>query len=92
MKLRDGLTLAAIVGALALMFFVTRYSQPERVKPGSSEYDAYIERYIGECLRNPPPPDKSNGANHTDAEREEACRATVLEADRLNPVARPLKH
>ena len=43
MKLRDGLTLAAIVGCLALIFLITRFDQPERVKPGSPEYDAYIE-------------------------------------------------
>ena len=52
MKLRDGLTLAAIVGSLALIFVITRFDQPERVKPGSPEYDAYIEHYIAECLRN----------------------------------------
>ena len=52
MKLRDGLTLAAIVGSLALIFLITRFDQPERVKPGSPEYDAYIEHYIAECLRN----------------------------------------
>ena len=38
MKLRDWLTLAAIVGGLVVMFMITRYSQPERVKPGSPEY------------------------------------------------------
>ena len=42
MKLRDWLTLAAIVGGLLLMFMITRYSQPERVKPGSPEYAEYI--------------------------------------------------
>ena len=44
MKLRDGLTLAAIVGSLALIFVITRFDQPERVKPGSPEYDAYMTR------------------------------------------------
>ncbi len=43
MKLRDWLTLVSIIGGLALMFAVTRFSQPERVKPGSPEYEAYIE-------------------------------------------------
>ena len=92
MKLRDWLTLTAIVGALAFVFFVTRYSQPERVKPGSPEYDAYIEHYVGECLRNPPPSDKSDGAMSTEGERVEVCRTSVLQADRFNPGARPLKH
>ena len=92
MKLSDWLTLAAIVGALALVFFVTRYSQPERVKPGSPEYDAYIEHYVDECLRNPPPADKPNGASPAEAERVEVCRASALQADRFNPGARPLKH
>ena len=53
MKLRDWLTLAAIVGGLLAMFMITRYSQPERVKPGSPEYVEYIEHYVGECLRQP---------------------------------------
>lgn len=89
MKLRDWLTLATIVGGLVLMFGVTRYSLPERVKPGSDEYEAYIERYVAECLRNPPPADKSL---RSETDREAACRMTVQQADRLNPVARPLKH
>jgi hypothetical protein len=94
MKLREGLTLAAIVGALALMFAVTRFSQPERVKPGSPEYDAYIERYIGECLRTPPTVDRNHSERESPsaAEREAACRVTVLQADRLNPENRPLRH
>src|SRR5262245_54417869 len=76
MKLRDGLILAAIVGGLALMFAVTRYSQPERVKPGSPEYEAYIEHYIAECLRNPQPTDRGDGERDTpsEAEREANCR------------------
>jgi hypothetical protein len=94
MKLRDGLILTAIVGGLALMFAVTRYSQPERVKPGSPEYDAYIEHYIAECLRNPQPNDHANGEHEppSETEREAACRVSVLQADRLNPDNRPLKH
>lgn len=94
MKLRDWLTLATIVGGLVLMFGVTRYSLPERVKPGSDEYQAYIERYVAECLRNPPPADKSPIARdqRPETDREAACRMTVHQADRLNPVARPLKH
>jgi hypothetical protein len=92
MNLRDSLTLAAIVGALALMFVVTRFSQPERVKPGSPEYDAYIDHYIAECLRNPQPFDKDHGEAAAQAEREAACRVSVLQADRLNPDNRPLKH
>src|SRR5262245_51782916 len=58
MKLRDWLSLAAIVGSLVLIFVITRFGQPERVKPGSPEYDAYIEHYIAECLRNPQPIEK----------------------------------
>ena len=94
MKLRDRLTLAAIVGTLTLMFAITRFSQPERVKPGSPEYDAYIEHYIGECLRVPPPIDRSHGEREppSESEREAACRGSVLQADRLNPENRPLKH
>src|SRR5262245_3278310 len=48
MNLRDGLSLAAIVGSLALIFAIPRFDQPERVKPGSPEYDAYIEHYIAD--------------------------------------------
>ena len=93
MKPRDWLTLAAIIGGLLLMFGLTRFSLPERVKPGSPEYDAYIDHYIGECMRNPPSADKSNGARAlpSEPEREAACRVFVLQADRLNPDARPLK-
>jgi hypothetical protein len=91
MKPRDWLTLAGIVGALVLMFALTRFTQPERVKPGSPEYDAYIEHYVGECLRNPQSMDKSIATLPTEAQREAACRTAVLQADRLNPDARPLK-
>jgi hypothetical protein len=85
MKLRDGLTLAAIVGSLALIFVITRFDQLERVKPGSPEYDAYIEHYIAECLRNPQSVDKGASEPASQAEREAACRASVLQADRLIP-------
>jgi len=93
MKLRDWLTLVSIIGGLALMFAVTRFSQPERVKPGSPEYEAYIEHYVAECLRNPQPPDKGQAERPppSESERAAACRVTVLQADRLNPDARPLK-
>jgi len=92
MKLRDGPTLAAILGSLALIFVITRFDQPERVKPGSREYDAYIEHYIAECLRSPQPIDKDASESASQAEREAACRVSVLQADRLNPENRPLKH
>jgi hypothetical protein len=93
MKPSDWLTLAAMVGGLLLMFAVTRFSLPERVKPGSPEYDAYIDRYIAECMRNPPAGDKSGSARalSSESEREAACRVFVLHADRINPDARPLK-
>jgi hypothetical protein len=95
MTLRDGLTLTAIVGGLALMFFISRQARDERVQPGSSEHTAYIEDLVAECLekqwtwtterpdggRDPRPP----------AEREAACRAFVLQTDRLDPSGRPLK-
>jgi hypothetical protein len=45
MKLKDYLILVAVVGGLGLILFVTRLSQPERVKPGTPEYEAYIERF-----------------------------------------------
>jgi len=92
MKLRDWPSLAAIVGSLALIFVITRLGQPERVKPGSPEYHAYIEHYIAECLRNPQPIDKGVSESTSQAEREAACRVSVLQADRLNPDNRPLKH
>jgi hypothetical protein len=94
MKLRDRLTLVTIVGGLVLMFVLTRHSLPERVKPGSPEYDAYIDHYVAECLRNQAPVEKSNGAQAlpAESEREAACRTYVLQADRLYPDTRPLKH
>jgi hypothetical protein len=90
-KPRDWLTLAGIVGALVLMFALTRFSLPERVKPGSPEYDAYIDYYVGECLKNPQTLDKSIATLPSEEQRTAACRAAVLQADRLNPDARPLK-
>lgn len=95
MNLRDWLILTSIVGGLVLMFAVTRYSLPERVKPGSPEYAAYIEHYVAECLRAPPPADKGGQTPvvlRSESERETACRVSVQQADRLNPVARPLKY
>jgi hypothetical protein len=94
MKRQDWLILVAIVGGLVLMFFITHYSQPQRVRPGSPEYDAYIERYVAECLRNPPPTEASANGHEppTQSAREAACRSTVLQADRFNPDGRPLKH
>jgi hypothetical protein len=94
MKLRDCLILLAIVGGLILMFFLTRYSQPARVRPGSPEYAAYIERYVADCLRNGQPSDPGS-VGHADppqADREAVCRADVLQADRFNPDGRPLKN
>jgi hypothetical protein len=91
MNPRDWLILVAIVSGLVLMFALTRFSQPERVKPGSPEYGAYIEHYVGECLRNPGAMDKSIAALPSEAQREAACRTAVQQADRLNPDARPLK-
>jgi hypothetical protein len=92
MPWRERLTLALIIGGLALMFLVTRYSKPERVQPGSPEYEAYIDHYVAECLRNPQPADKGQPARvPSDSEREAACRTSVLQADRINPDARPLK-
>jgi hypothetical protein len=93
MKTNDWFILGAIVGGLVLMFFFTRHTQPERVKPGTAEYEAYIERFVAECLRNQPPgePDKSGLPASSDAERVAACRASVLQADRLYPDGRPLR-
>jgi hypothetical protein len=89
MKLRDWLTLVGIVGGLVLMFAVTRYPKVERVKPGTPEFDAYIERYVAECMRNPHWVEPVRDL--TPEEHEAACRAFVLQADRFNPDARPLK-
>lgn len=91
MNVRDYLTLAAIIAVLALMLLVTQFSQPDRAKPGSPEYVAYIEHYVDECLHNferynrgrPLPPEPA---------RQAACSDFVLQADRFNPAARPLVH
>lgn len=93
MKLKDWLILVVFVGGLGLVFFLTRFTQPERVKPGSPEYEAYIDRFVAECLRNPQPIQASaNGGPPSESEREATCRATVLQADRFNPDVRPLKN
>ena len=92
MKPRDWLILATIVGGLVLMFVVTRSSQPERAKPGSPEYDAYIEQSIAECMRNGHPLERGEHEPPSEAEREAACRVSVLHADRLSPDNRPLRH
>jgi hypothetical protein len=93
MKLRDALLLVGIVGGLALMFVVSRHGRGERVKPGSPEYAAYIDAYVAECLQKPwvREPGAAAGASPSPAEREAACRAFVLQADRFNPGARPFK-
>jgi hypothetical protein len=93
MALRDWLTLAAILGGLVVIFAITRHGQPERVRPGSPEYTAYIEHHVGECLRNPQPVDRtySDREPSSDTERAAARRASVLQADRLNPDNRPLR-
>jgi hypothetical protein len=93
MTLHDRLALVTIVGGLLLIFVLTRYSQPERAKPGSPEYDEYIDYYIAECMRNPPLVDKisSTHALPSETEREASCRIAVMQADRLNPGGRPLK-
>jgi hypothetical protein len=90
MKARDRLMLAAILGGLVLMFVVTRLYKPERVRPGTPEYDAYIQEYVHECLKAPGRYDIP--ATTPPAELEAACRTAVLQADRFNPTARPLKH
>ncbi len=89
MKLRDQLILAAILGSLALMFFVTRHYKPERVRPGTPEYEAYIAHFVAECLRSPATYELPVTSSR--AELEPACRAAVLRADRFNPTVRPLK-
>jgi hypothetical protein len=91
MKPRDWLTLAGIVGALVFMFALTRFTLPERVKPGTPEFDAYIDHYVGECLKNPQALDKSIATLPTEEQRAAACRTAVLQADRINPDVRPLK-
>ena len=53
MKLRDQLILAAILGCLAFMFFVTHLYKPARVRPGTPEYNAYIQYWVEECLKAP---------------------------------------
>jgi len=90
MKVRDQLMLAAIVGGLVLMFVLTRAYKPERVRPGTPEYDAYIQKYVEECLKAPGRYDIP--ATTAPSELESACQAAVLQADRFNPAARPLKH
>jgi len=88
-KLRAHAMLFAIIGGLAMLFFVTRYFKPERVKRGTPEFDAYIEHYVRECISAP---DRYKLLpTLTGAELEAACRNAVLEADRFNPSARPLK-
>ena len=91
MKLRDGLILTAIVGGLACMFLFTRWSRDQRVQPGSPEFDAYIERYVVECLQKQWVREPNGRGPPSEAEREAACRVFVLQADRFNPDARPLK-
>jgi hypothetical protein len=90
MNSRDRLILAGIIGGLILTFFLTRYLKPERVRPGTPEYEAYIQQYVDECLKAPA--SYSIPATISPAELEPACRAAVLQADRFNPSARPLKH
>jgi len=89
MTLRDRLLLAGILGGLAVMFYVTHIYKPERVRPGTPEWEAYIRQFVEECLKAPARYDIA--ANLPPAELEPACRAAVIQADRFNPSARPLK-
>jgi hypothetical protein len=91
MKLRDGFILTAIIGGLAFMFLYSRWSRDQRVQPGSSEFDAYIERHVAECLQKQWGREPNGRGPPSETEREAACRAFVLQADRFNPDARPLK-
>jgi hypothetical protein len=90
MKPRDKLILAGIIVSLVLTFLLTRLYRPERVRPGSPEYEAYIQRAVDECIQSP----ARNDLNATlpPAELATACRNSVLQADRFNPAERPLKH
>jgi hypothetical protein len=96
MTLRDGLILTAIVGGLALMFFVSRHSRDERVPTGSPEHAAFIEQLVAECLEK----QWTWTAEHTDGsrdprpltEREAGCRQLVIQSDRFDPSARPTRH
>jgi hypothetical protein len=90
MKPRDQLILAAILFGLALMFFLTHLYKPERVRPGTPEYDAYIRQFMEECLKAPARYDLPTSLSPT--ELEGACREAVLKADRFNPTARPLRN
>jgi hypothetical protein len=95
MTLRDGLALTAILGGLALIFFVSWQARDERVEPGSPEHAAYIDGLVAQCL------DKqwTQTVQHSDGSRdprsqtnrEASCREFVLQADRFNPSGRPLK-
>jgi hypothetical protein len=95
MTLRDALILAAIIGGLALMFFVSRHSRDARVPAGSPEHAAYIEQLVAECVEK----QWTWTAEHTDgsrdprplAEREAACRQLVIQNDRFDPSARPTR-
>jgi hypothetical protein len=86
---RDRLLLTAILGGLALMFYVTHLYKPERVRPGSPEWEAYIQQFVEECLKAPGRYEVP--ASLAPGELESACRAAVIKADRFNPNARPLK-
>jgi hypothetical protein len=72
------------------MFFLTHLYKPERVRPGTPEYDAYIQQYVEECLKAPARYEVS--ATISPSELEHACRDAVLKADRFNPSARPLRN
>jgi hypothetical protein len=90
MKLSDRLMLAAILSGLAFMFFMTHIYKPERVRPGSPEYEAYIQYWVEECVKAPARFGIAEGL--APAELEAACRAATLKADRFDPSARPLKN
>jgi hypothetical protein len=90
MNPRDRLLLAGILGSLALMFYLTHLYKPERVRPGTPEWEAYIQQFVEECLKSPARYDIP--ATLPPADLEPTCRAAVLRADRFNPSIRPLKH
>src|SRR4030081_2748068 len=89
MKLKDYLILVAIVGGLGLMFFVTRFIQPERVKPGTPEYEAYIDRFVAECLRNPQPIEASANGRPPPSQSARAAAPRTPHPTEASATARP---
>lgn len=94
---RDRLFLAGMLGMFGTCsYFAAEREQATRIKPGTTEYEAYISQMIANCYHESVISDLKRSREElpvmpTRAETMALCRAVVIETDGLYPEARPKK-